>query len=76
MRTESRHNLNRGRGHKHVDSQVSAVQGAVGQTSSARQACQLPLRLDLEMKSFLRASLVLLWVWFVCVFGPKSKPKS
>lgn len=56
-----------------LDAPVSDVSSRAQERASADEACQVPMRLDLEMKSFLRATLVLLWVWFVLCFGPKSK---
>lgn len=68
-----RNNLSGGRGRHHVDSLVCDVQGSVAEIPSANSSGQVYVRLDLEMKKALQATYVLLWAWFVLLFGPNSK---
>lgn len=56
-----------------MDSQVSDVQGTSRQAAPADKACQVLVRLDMEMKLFLRVTYVVFWAWFVILFGPKPK---
>jgi len=49
------------------------MQARACQAAPAYQACQMFLRLGLEMKRLVQATIVMLWAWFVLVFGPRGK---